>query len=293
MRLSILIPTYNHDCSQLVKDLAQQCKSLYGGAEIVVCDDASDEKTLRQLFCGLEQIECVRLLRNKNNMGRARTLNILADNARGDYLLIMDADALVPPEFSLEVYLEATKIADVVCGGFRHPDKNPNPLATLRYKYEREADKRRSATIRNRHPYLKMSTFSLLIKREAFMRVRFDENCTEYGYEDTLFGADLERNNVKVIHIDNPLIHVGLEKNSVYLEKTNTALRTLRRMETRMRGHSELLSVVDKLRKWHIVWFVRSVYRCCNKPLLRNLLGVNPSLKLFSFYKLGYYLSLQ
>ena len=34
MRLSILIPTYNHDCSQLVKDMAQQCKSLYGGAEM-------------------------------------------------------------------------------------------------------------------------------------------------------------------------------------------------------------------------------------------------------------------
>ena len=43
MKLSILIPTYNQDCSQLVKDLAAQCKQSGIEYEILVMDDGSTD----------------------------------------------------------------------------------------------------------------------------------------------------------------------------------------------------------------------------------------------------------
>ena len=39
--LSILIPTYNYDCSRLVSDLQRQAERMGIGYEVIVADDAS------------------------------------------------------------------------------------------------------------------------------------------------------------------------------------------------------------------------------------------------------------
>lgn len=288
MTLSILIPTFNYDARALVTSMLNLLSSEAIEGEVVVGDDAStgpmawlDEMALQPH---------VRVLRSSHNLGRARNINRLAKAAQGEWLLIVDCDARVEKDFSLRAYLEAGKQAPVVCGGLRHPDVNPCPEATLRYRYERHADKRRKAALRQRHPYNQFSTFNILIRREAFQRVRFDEACTDYGYEDTLFGADLERNGFSILHIDNPLVHEGLEPNDIYLRKTETALHTLHRLRTRMQGHSGVLAAVERLERWHLSGLVAQVYRLSRQLLRRNLLGRRPSLTLFNFYKLGYYL---
>ena len=291
--LSVLIPTYNEDCTRLVENICREGRQLDGGFELIVEDDASPDDGVRLAVDQLGQMPDVRVIRNKVNLGRAKGRNLLAREAKGDILLFIDSDALVPQEFSLKTYVDALSRADVVCGGLRHPDVNPCPQATLRFKYEKEADKCRLAEIRNQNPYQQISTFSLMLRKDFFLSILFDELCTDYGYEDTLFGAELERRGAKVLHIDNPLIHNGLEPNDVFLNKTERALHTLKKLEHRMQHHSHLLQTADKLRRWHIAWWASAAYKLFRHPLKNNLLGKNPSLKAFSFYKLGYYLSLK
>ena len=290
--LSILIPTYNYDCSNLVRQLCKNAEELNDGFEMIVADDASTERHLSSRVAQLDNIPRVRVFMNKENRGRAAIRNFMAEHARGEWLLFIDSDAEVPEGFSLKTYLEAGREADVVCGGLVHPQFNPSPKATLRYLYERDADKRRDAANRMQNPYAQIATFSLMVRRTVFLTIRFDEQCREYGYEDTLFGAELEKRKLRVCHIDNPLIHTGLEPNDVYLQKTETALRTLKRIESRMQGHSALLQCVAKLRRWHFTGIVKCAYKLLRRILRRNLLGCHPSLKAFAFYKLGYYLTL-
>ncbi len=291
--LSVLIPTYNQDCSELVEKLTQQGGELEEGFELIVGDDASSDIRVREALNRLALLPAVRVIHNVSNVGRAKGRNLLAREAVGDVLLFIDSDAMVPPEFSLKRYLDAIREADVVCGGLRHPDVNPCPQATLRFKYEKEADKQRMAETRNQHPCQQISTFSLMVRKDLFLGILFDEQCTDYGYEDTLFGAELEKRGAKVLHIDNPLIHTGLEPNDVFLDKTERALRTLKRLEPLMARHSRLLQTVHKLRRCHIAWLVSAVFRLLRPLLRRNLLGRNPSLKSFAFYKLGYFLTLK
>ena len=203
MTLSILIPTYNYDARILVLAMLQRLTDEGVDGEVVVGDDASTAP-----MTWLDEVAAlphVRLLRSDTNLGRARNLNRMAEAAQGEWLLITDCDARMEDDFSLRAYLAATAQVPVVCGGLRHPQVNPCPEATLRYKYEREADTRRSAAIRKQHPYHQLSTFNLLIKREVFLSVRFDDACTEYGYEDTLFGAELEQRGIAIEHIDNQI----------------------------------------------------------------------------------------
>ena len=56
MQLSILIPTFNCDCSTLVRDLRRKCEAWGGTFEIIVGDDASSNpQPLTQMQQALEE----------------------------------------------------------------------------------------------------------------------------------------------------------------------------------------------------------------------------------------------
>lgn len=290
MTLSILIPTYNYNARALVEALHQRMQREDIDGEILVGDDASTCETA--WYADVEDIPCVHLIHAQQNMGRAYMCNLLASQAQGSWLLIVDADAAVPDAFSLRRYLEAGEAAAVVCGGLYHPAITPHPEATLRYTYECAADKKRSAQERMKHPHRQLSTFNLLVRRDVFMEIRFDERCTEYGYEDALFGIQLGNHGIPILHIDNQLVHTGLDSNTVFLQKTETALHTLQRIAPIMPRDFGLLAAVHQLQRWHLTWAMRLCYRLFRKPVRANLLGQHPLLPLFQFYKLGYYVCL-
>jgi len=262
--ISILIPHIHEDCTRLISDLQTL---------------AQREKVTVEIL-------------THSNLPRAANRNFLADQSRGEWLLFLDADAAVPTDFSLRRYEEAGQTASVICGGLRHPDHNPNPKATLRYKYERHADCRRAAQFRSQAPYDRLSTFNLLVHRDVFMHVRFDEHITQYGYEDVLFATQLEAQGIPILHIDNPLLHTGLEANSVFLNKTETALRTALTLQGQLGTHSHVATTATRLQHLGLAPLVRLLYRSTKPLLRRNLLSSHPSLTLFSLYKLGYYLTL-
>ena len=286
--LSILIPTYNYDCTQLVRDLHQQAEQLGIDYEIVVADDASPIATYGEKNREVNALSHCRLVELKENVGRARIRNRLADEARYEWLLFMDSDAEVISDRFIADYLEHTD-ADVVCGGLCHADTLPSPEVSLRYAYEKRADKRRAACFRAKRPYEQFITFCFMMKAEVFHSIRFDDSITEYGHEDTLFGVELERKKVCIRHIDNPMCQGGIETNKEFLEKTRAALRNLALLEDCMQGHSSLLELYGLLRGLRVDgciarWFVRR-----EQAITARLMKATPSLPLFFAYKLGYY----
>lgn len=309
MTLSILIPTYNYNARALVEGLRQCAEAEAVEAEIIIGDDASTcETAWLEAYEGEPSTDTppshstpILVLRSPHNVGRAINRNRMADAAQGEWLLFVDCDAAVPaqpqaphqpPVFSLRRYLQAAQTATVVCGGLRHPTINPCPEATLRFAYELEADRHRSAAERAQHPYRQLTFFNLLLRRDVFLAIRLDEQCRDYGYEDTLFGAELAKRKTPLLHIDNPLIHIGLESNDVFLQKTETALRTLHTLQGQMAGHSRLHNIALRVQLYHAAGIIVCLFRLTRHLLRRNLLSHHPSLRLFSLYKLGYYLSL-
>ena len=157
----------------------------------------------------------------------------------------------------------------------------------LGLKDYKRADKKRSAEIRNKEPYSQFTPFSFLIDREVFMQFRFCENFVGYGYEDVLFGLALKEKNVSIIHIDNPLIHIGIEENSIFLEKTRQSIHNLYNHRNDIGNDSKLLMQYNRLRKIHFTWIIHIIDKIFGKLIINNLQGNRPSLFLFSIYKLS------
>lgn len=291
--ISVLIPTYNYVCYKLACDLHRQLSAYGGEYEIIVAEDGSDDQeTITENDKVTMLSGCVHFVR-KENIGRARIINYLVREAKGEWCIIMDSDAEVVSDDYIRKYAGCmTDGADVFVGDLVNPDSLPQADATLRYKYEKAAERFRTAEFRNHHPFERFCTFNFMARRDTLLEVPFDERCTEYGYEDTLMGLELKRHGKRVSHIDNPLRHLGFDSNAVFLRKTETALHTLKKIEGSLLPYTGMGRLVLRIRAAHLTALVKVIYRLA-RPLLRyNLLGNRPDLTFFSFYKLGYFLSL-
>ena len=225
MKLSILIPTYNQDCSKLVKDLATQCQQSALEYEILVMDDGSSDQEAVQANRRLVDMPHCSLFEFLHNQGRSFVRNRLVQRSMGDYLLFVDSDAVVTCPDYIANYLQYLPTKAVIYGGILHPDSLPSYRQSLRYMYEKHCEPMFTAENRNRRPYQNLRTFNVLLPREVALSHPFNENIRHYGYEDTLLGKNLERDGIQVLHIDNPLVNGDIETNSRFLQKTEDKTR--------------------------------------------------------------------
>lgn len=296
--LSILIPIYNYDCSRLIKDLYHQCRALRQELgqeefdyELVLADDAStNKKTERANREAAQKVGC-RYITLTENVSRAKIRNILAREAKGDYLLFLDCDTGVANADFVRQYWADRNLAKVVCGNLRNPIGQAPRGCELRYRYECQAEVSRPTSVRRQTPYACFTTFSTLFHREVFDRVEFDERCTEYGYEDALMGLMLDKQGIPVAHTDNALFHNGIDSNASFLQKTETALRVLHRLGEPMQSAAGASRLTRRLDKVHLTPIVARLFQFVRGRMRHNLLGHRPSLLIFKLYKLGYYVA--
>jgi len=62
---------------------------------------------------------------------------------------------------------------------------------------------------------------------------RFPEDVDGYGHEDTVWGQQFASKQVSLYHEDNPVVHLGLEPNDVFLRKQKQAIENLRLLKNR------------------------------------------------------------
>jgi glycosyltransferase involved in cell wall biosynthesis len=287
--LSILIPTYNQNVTRLVTELHKQALETYVDFEIIVMEDGStlyvrDNNEVKDLeFCNHIVLE--------NNIGRSALRNKLADTAKYDHLLFMDCDAEVCSKHFVEKYISFCKEECVVIGGTAYDPNEINPSFSLRLKYGRKREAR-SAMERSKHgTYHNFATFNFLISKSLFKIVRFDETIRGYGHEDMLFGHQLHLLGKEFIHIENPLIHKGLDDNKTFIKKTEEGTRNLFLLNRTGRypfliNESKLLNTFHRLQRLKLTGFFSIKYDILKSIIQKQLCSQTPSLLLYDFYKI-------
>ena len=148
--ISILIPAFNDDCTELAAGLARQAEAIGGLQwELLVGDDAStDAGVVARLESIGRRAHCL-YIRQEQNAGRAAIRNRLAREARGEWLLYVDADLVVVDDNHLRKLVEAGRHAAACYGGYR---VLPGPAGHQRHRDERAAAPVHTAARRRRTP---------------------------------------------------------------------------------------------------------------------------------------------
>ena len=291
--LSILIPVYNTSVIQLVSQISNMAKSTGFDYELRIADDASTNEILKSENQKLAQNQNCYYHTIPENHGRTATRQFLAESANYNYLLFLDADVMPLRKNFLQVILKHIEKAQVIFGGIVYPKTIPEKEYALHYKYGKNREVK-SIAARNKKPYLALISQHLLIEKSVFLACNpAEENA--YGL-DPYFSHRLEQQQVSVLHIDNPTVHLGLETSEHYLVKTRTGLQTLVTLEKAKKiseNYRPLQRVAYVLKKLRLQQHVLSLLQKQELKILKNLYSSQPNLRLFDLYRLLYYLKLK
>lgn len=285
--LSVLIPIYNFNVTNLVHDLHQQCVDLAIPFEIRCYDDGSTTQFLEQNK-SIEKLENVVLIELQKNLGRAAIRNLLSKEAAFDHQIFMDCDSATKSDKYIKTFWENRNIAPVIFGGRIYKENKPaESKKNLRWIYgtKREVF---DAETRMEKPYKYFMTNNFWVERKVVEQVPFHENLIGYGHEDTVFAQDLKAKNITVKHINNPLYHIGLEDAEEFLQKTTNGVKNLAQLikSNQIDSDNRLFSAYQTLKKLGLSSLVLGALNIIYPNLERNLLSSNPSLRFFDLYKL-------
>lgn len=293
MVLSICIPVYNSNVVGLAKQLSQQIIQYKLSAEIVVIDDASNSVTESTNRIGLDGMQHVCYKALPQNKGRSAIRNLFVTFSQGQFLLYIDGDsALIANDF-IAKYVEElkNKSVKVLVGGSVYQVEVPKRVFYLRWKYSitREA-KSYEDRLKSRQVF---KTNNFVIEKTVLKQFPFEEKIKGYGHEDTLFGYYLLTNNIKVEHVDNPVLNCSLDTNCVFLAKSKEAVANLWEIHKDMVtsedfiAHVRLLATYYKLKRKSLLTLLELgnfFLGRANKFLLSK--GYF-TLTMFDFYKLS------
>jgi hypothetical protein len=285
--LSILIPVFNRDVSELVQALLAHTPAWPGPVEIRLLDDGSAEEC-RAANRPLATLPKVVYQELAANVGRATVRNQLVVSAKYEWVLLLDNTGQVLASHYLARYAAARSLALVVAGGVRYADQAPvEPALRLRWLYgqQREA---RSLAQRQAAPYDQLLVNNLLLKKEVLQQFPLDESLRGYGHEDTRLGRQLAVAGVPIYHLDNPIVHASLETAAAFLEKSEQAVHNFARLlrEGNLGANSQLAYAARRLQRAHLANSARAALTLSEPLLRRNLLSNNPSLKALDALKL-------
>ena len=293
--LSILIPCYNWDICQLVYKIHDLCTNnlkLYK-YEIICIEDESKKTFNNTNISTLSNTQYIIL---NENIGRSRIRNLMANKSKHKWLLFIDCDSKITDDFFINKYItyaiqheEQQKMKinldkSLYYGSTLYLEKKPDKNKILHWKYGKE--------IESKLKHINFSSHHFLIQKNMFNQhnTQFDESIKLYGYEDVFF---VIKHRIKAIYINNPVYHIGIKNSSEFIHDTESALRNLilnKALENNLKNKIKIIKISKIVSKLFMNNTLIYLYLFFKKRIKINLLSESPSLFLFQFYKLGFFL---
>lgn len=287
--LSICIPIYQHEVYNLVKELNKQCELASIPYEILCIDDDSDH-LFKKKNSKIEELKKVRYIELQQNIGRSRIRNLFIEKATFNSLLFLDCDCSIPGKDFIKKYCENID-NNITYGGRKHFEIKPSDNAIiLRWKYGREREDL-SYNERLKSPFISFRSNNFMIKKEVFSIVAFDESITKYGHEDTLFALQLKKENFNITHIENYVIHEGLENNVEFINKTKVAVENLNeliKIKKLKPNEVKLFKTYRFLEKTKLTFIMRMFTSFFLRVCFKKLQLKNPKIFWLDVFKLFY-----
>ena len=100
MRISLIITTYNRPDALLLVLKSIEVQSL-SPLEVIIADDGSDEKTMELInnFSAQSNLTIIHSFQKDKGFRAAKSRNKAIAKSKGDYIVLIDGDMILHPEF--------------------------------------------------------------------------------------------------------------------------------------------------------------------------------------------------
>lgn len=293
MTLTVCIPVYNQDVTGLVYALIKQTKLTKGFANIVVLDDHSQTAFHQTNSVLSKEVTYIRL---DSNIGRSKIRNKFLEYTTADYLLFIDCDSTIIDDTFIACYQNFLEKhhPSVVVGSSVYQSEPPSRQYKLRWTYGSKVESE-GYEKRRRNSNTTFKTNNFIISKDCFQKVSFNEELCGYGHEDTLFGYELNKNNVTIKQLNNPVLNGELDTNEAFLLKTEEGLSNLLKA-WRITSFDVVLLEKIRILNYYCLYkdsiLFKGMYFLFRRPSRYLLSAGWSSIVLFNFYKLGYLIHL-
>lgn len=206
--LSVLVPFHGDDPAALLDVL---CSEAGDDTEIVLFDDGSPDSSAYERLCThpAAQEGRARVLRSEINLQRSGARNALAEAARGEWLLYLDADMEIGSGFLTRwIMLMRAGTFDAAYGGYLVAEA-PEGAFAVHASLARAGDVDNAAAraVRGASAF---AGSNLAVRASLMERVAFDEAYRGWGWEDVDWAVRAAKAG-RLAHVDNPAGHGGLQ----------------------------------------------------------------------------------
>jgi glycosyltransferase involved in cell wall biosynthesis len=220
-RLSVVTPFHRYDPSPLL----ERMRAAPAGIEFILIDDGSASAGLiAKVIAAAENVGApVRLIIWGKNRGRGAARNRLIAEARGDYVLFLDADVIPDSPRFLAIWLGilSTQRPRVAFGGLSVRQARADSDTALHRDLFARSDCA-TARVRALKPAQATASANLAVRRDFLAAHPFDLRFTGWGFEDTDWALSVAR-YAPILHVDNPVTHAGLDDVKTLMRKSAEA----------------------------------------------------------------------
>ncbi len=283
--ISICIPVFNYDVSKLINQLIEQINS---NIEIICIDDASTRLDIKnknaQLLYEKKHISYIELT---ENIGRSAIRNQFLKFAKNEYLLFLDCDSELSSKKFIINYINVLNDSTVFYGGRIYPEQTliSNSLHYC-YGTKREV---KPWKVRINNPYGTFYTHNFLVHKKILEFIPFNNNLTQYGYEDVAWANELKKQGVLITHINNEIIHIGLDSNLSFVNKSKLAVQNLILLQSQgLILKSKLTFAINWIYKLKLANVFIGVYKIFEVRIENHLVNsTQPNLQLLDLLKIN------
>ena len=289
--ISILIPVYNNDVTELVKDIDEQSKILNIPYEIIIVDDNSNTST-KEANRPIADYDSVKYEELSRNIGRSRIRNLMAEKATYDTLIFLDSDSQISGNTNfLKNYIKLIESFSIVNGGRIYAQKIKKKETILHHTYGRIKECP-SVEKRNKFPIRYFHSNNFMVKKSLLLAYPFPNMKTGYGYEDLVFATSVSKAGNQIKHLDNPVEHNDLISSKQFLlnvQSANTNLLDFYHAD--LIQETPLLNTYNRLKTLGLLGFVGFMLSKNISHIRANLMSTNPSLFYLDLFKLNDFIS--
>ena len=130
IKISVLVSIYNHDVKYVRKCLESLENQTFKDLEIILLDNGAIQEAKDLIEEFLPKDSRFKVIHIKENKGYGHALNLGLEEAKGEYIGIVESDDFTSPDMYQKLYDKIRKFdADVCIGGFyvHYSDNNDDP----------------------------------------------------------------------------------------------------------------------------------------------------------------------